>query len=125
MNEVKITGKICNLKHETLPSGKIFSTFGLSVWMAKKNNKDTYEFINCEMWDEHLVVTEGDKDITGKLKVASWLGKDGKKQSRITINVKSVEDSKRFENNDEAKGVDIFPDKDVEPYDDLDDSLPF
>ena len=124
MNEVKITGKICNLKHETLSNGKNFSTFGLSVWMCKKDGKDVYEFVNCEMWDEHLVVTEGDKDITGKLKVASWLGKDGKKQSRITINVKSVEDAQPF-NKEETKEVDIFPEKDVEPYDGLDDSLPF
>lgn len=122
MNEVKITGKICNLKHETLPSGKIFSTFGLSVWMCKKNGKDVYEFVNCEMWDEHLVVTEGDKDITGKLKVASWIGKDGKKQSRITINVNSVEDSKRFEKKEEDEcgepvGYSSKPE--------LDDDLPF
>lgn len=122
MNEVKITGKICNLKHETLPSGKIFSTFGLSVWMAKKNNKDTYEFINCEMWDEHLVVTEGDKDITGKLKVASWVGKDGKKQSRVTINVNSVEDSKRFEKKEEDEcGEPVGYSSNPE----LDDDLPF
>ena len=124
MNEVKITGKICNLKHETLSNGKNFSTFGLSVWMCKKDGKDVYEFINCEMWDEHLVVSGGDKDITGKLKISSWIGKDGKKQSRITINVKSVEDAQSF-NKEETKGVDVFPEKDVEPYDDLDDSLPF
>ena len=122
MNEVKITGKICNLKHETLPSGKIFSTFGLSVWMAKKNGKDVYEYVNCEMWDEHLVATEGDKDITGKLKVTSWVGKDGKKQSRITINVKSVEDSKRFEKSEDEEddnpaGYSSKPE--------LDDDLPF
>lgn len=122
MNEVKITGKICNVKHETSPSGKMFSTFGLSVWMAKKNGKDVYEYVNCEMWDEHLVATEGDKDITGKLKVASWVGKDGKKQSRITINVKGIEDSKRFEEKEENEygepvGYSSKPE--------LDDDLPF
>lgn len=121
MNEVKITGKICNLKHETLSNGTNFSTFGLSVWMGKKDGKDVYEFINCEMWNEHLVVSGGDKDITGKLKVASWVGKDGKKQSRITINVKTVEDSKQFDNKEsevsEPVGYSSKPE--------LDDSLPF
>jgi single-stranded DNA-binding protein len=98
MNEVKISGKICNVKHETLPSGKKFSTFGLSVWMGKKDGKNVYEFINCEMWDEHIVTSAGDKDVFGQLKIASWVGKDGKKQTKTSINVKSITDSEHVSN---------------------------
>lgn len=115
-NEVKITGKIANLKHETLPSGKLLSKFGLSVWMGKKDGKNVYEYINCDMWDEHLVVTDGDKDVTGSLKVNSWTDKEGKKQTRVFINVKSVVDSE-----DSPKTSPV----EVKSTPELDDDLPF
>lgn len=117
LNEVKITGKIYNVKHETTSSGTIYTTFGLSVWAGKKDGKNVYEFISCEMWKEHLVVSEGNKDVTGKLKVRSWTGKDGNKQVKISIDVESVVDS--------GKSIDSTPkpQKNTEP--ELDDDLPF
>lgn len=91
-NLVELSGKIYNKKEAHTTTGKIVTSFGLSVWAGKKDSQNTYEFINCKMWDK-ISNTEGDKIIKGKLAFDTW-DKDGKKQVRTYILVDSIEDYK-------------------------------
>ena len=91
MNELKISGKIYNKKEAHTSSGKLCTTFGLSVWNGKKDDKNTYEFMNCKLWGE-LSDADGEKIIQGKLAFDVW-EKDGKKQVRPYILVDSVSKS--------------------------------
>lgn len=65
MNEVKLSGKIYNKKEAHTPSGKLCTTFGLSVWNGKKDGNNTYEFMNCKLWGE-LPDTDGEKAMNRK-----------------------------------------------------------
>lgn len=91
MNEVKLSGKIYNKKEAHTPSGKLCTTFGLSVWNGKKDGNNTYEFMNCKLWGE-LPDTDGEKIVQGKLAFDVW-EKDGKKQVRPYILVDSINKS--------------------------------
>ena len=88
VNEVKISGKIYNAKEAHTPSGKVITTFGLSVWNGKKDGQNTYEFINCKFWDS-LKDKEGEKIIRGKLTFDTW-EKDGKKVVKPVITVEII-----------------------------------
>jgi single-stranded DNA-binding protein len=111
MNEVKLSGKIYNKKEAHTPSGKLCTTFGLSVWNGKKDGNNTYEFMNCKLWGE-LTDTDGEKIVQGKLAFDTW-EKDGKKQVRPYILVDSV-----------RKGE--FVKKEAQQaQDSLDDGIPF
>lgn len=117
MNEIKISGKIYNKKESYTQSGKLCTTFGLSVWNGKKEDKNTYEFINCKFWGK-IDNTDGDKNIDGHLAFDVW-EKDGKKQVRPYILVKSI---------DGGKSEPLHSVKDEQQqhsYNDMDDDIPF
>ena len=115
MNEVKISGKIYNVKEAHTTSGKVISTFGLSVWNGKKDGNNTYEFINCKFWG-NIGNKDGDKIIQGKLTFDVW-EKDGKKVSKPVILVETIRKSEF--NNQQTGQVE------QSSYDDLDDDVIF
>lgn len=130
MNNVELNGKICQQKAITTSTGKTITSFSLNFYNGKKDGKSQYAFIDCKMFSAIDIDDKSNVACKGWLGSESW-EKDGKKYSRIVFYVKEIEvvDNKiSSEGRNLDEGVDIFPDKDVEPNDDFgftDDEIPF
>lgn len=128
MNNVELNGKICQQRAITTSTGKTITSFSLNFYNGKKDGKSQYAFIDCKMFSAIEIDDKSNVACKGWLGSESW-EKDGKKYSRIVFYVKEIEvvDNKiSSEGRSIDDGVDIFPDKDVEPNDDFgDDIVPF
>ena len=127
MNNVELNGKICQQKAITTSTGKTITSFSLNFYNGKKDGKSQYAFIDCKMFSAIEIDDKSNVACKGWLGAESW-EKDGKKYSRIVFYVKEIEvvDNKiSSEGRNIDEGVDIFPDKDVEPYDDFSDDIPW
>lgn len=131
MNTLELNGKICQQKQIKTATGKIFTTFSLNFYNGKnKDGKSQYAFIDCQIFSAIDIEEKSNVACKGWLGSVSW-GKDGKKYSRIVFYVKEIEVTDNKISSDGRnlnEGVDIFPDKDVEPNDDFgfaDDEIPF
>lgn len=120
MNILELDGKICQQKAIITSTGKTITSFSLNFYNGKKDGKSQYAFIDCKLFDSLTIEDKTMVNCKGWLGSESW-EKDGKKYSRIVFYVKEIERVSK-----DTKPVDIFPDKDVEPFNDDDDNvIPF
>lgn len=127
MNNLELNGKICQQKAITTSTGKTITSFSLNFYNGKKDGKSQYAFIDCKMFSALDIEDKSMVDCKGWLGSESW-EKDGKKYSRIVFYVKEIQVTSNKISSDGTnlnEGVDIFPDKDVEPYDDFSDDIPW
>lgn len=127
MNEVKIIGKFCQKKEYYMQDGTCVTRFSLNFRNGKRGENDIYDFLSCKYLGKLDIENKCIVEVTGWLAVENW-EHDGKKYSKVVIKSKQggvvIYTPKGKE---ETQKVDIFPDKDVEPYEDLplDDDIPF
>lgn len=109
MNEVRITGKICNIKEAYTPSKKIVTSFGLNIYNGKdKDGNAKYDFLNCKCFEKIDVAPKS------MVLVEGWLGVEEYKQKKaITIYAKSIQPQNAAKN------------PEVVETEDLDDDIPF
>ncbi len=103
INRVTISGNLTrDAESRSTQGGMAIVSFGVAVNDRRKNNKtgeweDYPNYIDCTMFGtraeklaQHL--TKGTKVcIEGKLRYASWEGKDGSKRSKIEVIVDELE----------------------------------
>ena len=118
MNTANIIGNLTRdpeLKHSQ--SGKAIVNFSIAV--QRKFKKDETDFFECVAWDktaeliaEHFC--KGHKiGITGDLQQQRW-EKDGKKQSKVIINVSQIDFLQAKDKG--LTGTDVTDDSDGFPY---------
>lgn len=89
MNEVKISGKLCQKKEAFTQNGKCITSFGLSFYNGKKDGNTVYDFLDCKYFGKLNIKDKEIVDIVGWLAVESWQ-KDGKKYSKTVVYCKDV-----------------------------------
>ena len=124
MNSLELNGKICQQKVFKTSDGGTVTHFALNFYNGKKNGENQYAFIDCKMFSAINIADKSYVTCKGWIASESW-EKDGKKYSRLVFKVKDIEiDDKKPSQNENVEPVDIFPDKDVEPFN-VDDAIPF
>ncbi len=88
MNEVKISGKICNIKEVYTPSKKVVTSFGLNIYNGKDAEGNAkYEFLNCKMFDKVQAEPKSMVEVEG------WLGVEEYKDKKyVVVYVKKISD---------------------------------
>ena len=90
MNKVEIDGILCNKKESFTQNGKCITSFGLSIYNGKKNDKPVYDFIDCKLFDKTQFNNRDKVRITGWISVESW-EKDGKTIKKVVFYVSEIQ----------------------------------
>lgn len=89
-NVIELDGYVNNLKSRQAGTHTVTS-FSLAFWNGKKDDKNTYGYIDVDVWDlDHTIKDKDNVKVNGVVKSNSW-EKDGKKYSKVFINASSVE----------------------------------
>lgn len=111
INKIEIIGRVYKATTTQTNSGKSITKFGLQFWNGKKDDKNTYAFIDVVIWDDIKLNDKDEVIVKGYLKCNEW-EKDGKKLTKLFVNASEV---KKTESQPAKQGVDMS---------DLDDELP-
>ena len=88
-NQVIISGRAYRPQVRTTRSGKVITTFGLSIWNGKdRDGKSTYCFMDCKCFTDESNLT-GDVIVRGRIGFDCW-EKDGKKFNKPIIIVDKI-----------------------------------
>ena len=90
-NSVHLSGYIYKPEERTSASGTIITRFGMKVYAGKgADGKSAYDFVNVKYFN-HIVDTQGEKDVFGRLVVEKW-EKDGIKHHNVIVLAERVLD---------------------------------
>ena len=107
-NSVHLSGYIYKPEERTTSSGTIITRFGMKVYAGKgPDGKSMYDFVNVKYFN-HIMNTQGEKDVFGRLSVENW-EKDSVKHHNVIVVADRVLDLEQPKK-EEPKPVETFDD---------------